>query len=214
MLCVHSKNRMPFICHNFAGDMMAPSAIPQSVELQKKLTDLHIEQWLADDFLKIRWWVLLGLLIAMGIAWLLLLDKAKVKEACLFLVLAIIVIMGIDEYGEELVLWDYPTDLIPIFPPLTSANLMSVPLAYSIAFQRFPDLKRYAIAVVILTAIICFLWEPVLVWGGLYELVNWHHAFNFFVYLIAAFSVRFMANKILQIEHKARGPVKTGNGRS
>ncbi len=193
---------------------MAPSEMPQSVELQKKLTELHVERWLAEGVFQIRWWILIGLLIAMCIAWLLLLDKAKAKETCLFLVLAVIVVMGIDEYGEELVLWDYPVDLIPIFPPLTSANLISVPLAYSIAFQRFSDWKRYAIAAVLLTAVISFVLEPVLVWGGLYELVNWHYAYSFIVYLAAAFAVRFMANTILQIEHKARGPAKTGNGRA
>ncbi len=193
---------------------MAPSDIPQSVELQKKLTELHIEQWLDEDVFHIRWWILIALLITMFTAWLLLSDKAKMKETCLFLVLAIIVMLGIDEYGEELVLWEYPTDLIPIFPPLTSANLISVPLAYSIAFARFPDLKRYTIAVVILTAMISFIMEPILAWGGLYELVNWHHVFSFFNYLLVAFIIRFVAKKILEIENKARCLGQTRNGRS
>ena len=193
---------------------MVPSQIPQSVDLQRKLTELHIQGWLADDVFHIRWWILIGLLIAMLIAWLLLLDKAKTKETCLFLVLAIIVVLGIDEYGEELILWEYPTDFIPIFPPLTSSNLISVPLTYSIAFQRFPDLKRYTIAVMILTAIISFILEPALVWGGLYELVNWQHIFSFPLYLSVAFAVRYIAKKILDIENKARCPGQIMNGRA
>lgn len=184
------------------------------MDLQKKLTDLHIEQWLDEDVFHIRWWILLGLLIAMSIAWLLLLNKAKLKETCLFLLLAIIIVLGIDEYGEELVLWEYPTDLIPIFPPLTSANLISVPLAYSIAFARFPDLKRFSIAAVIITAMICFVLEPVLIWGGFYELVFWQHIYSFFVYLLAAFGIRYIANKILNIENKTRFLGQTRHGRA
>ena len=183
---------------------MVPSEIPQSVDLQKKLTELHIEEWLADDVFHVRWWILIGSLIVMFIAWLLLIDKAKMKETCLFLVLAIIIVLGIDEYGEELVLWEYPTDLIPIFPPLTSLNLISVPLFYSIAFQRFPDRKRFTIAVVIITAMICFVLEPILVWGGLYELINWQYIYSFFVYLLVAFVIRCIAKKILEIENKTR----------
>ncbi len=193
---------------------MVSNEIPQSVLFQQKLTDLHIEQWLAEEVFHARWWILIGLLIVMWLAWFLLLDKAKAKEACLFLVLAFIVVLGIDEYGEELVLWEYPTDIIPIFPPLTSANLISVPLTCSIVFQRFPDLKRYAIAVLILTATISFVFEPLLAWGGLYQLVNWRYVYSFFVYLAAAFAVRFIAKKFLQIEDKARGLAKIGNGRT
>ena len=209
-----SKNRMPIICHNFAGDMMAPSAIRPSVELQKKLTELRIEQWLADDVFHARWWILIGLLIVLCIAWFLLLDKARAKEACLFLVLAIIVVLGIDEYGVELILWEYPTRLTPIFPPLISVKLFSMPLIYSIAFQRFPALKRYTIAVVILTAIISFVLEPLLAWGKLYTLVNWRHVYSFCVYLLAALTVRFLAKKLLQIEQRARSLGQINNGRA
>ena len=191
---------------------MAPSEIPQSVELQKKLTELHVKEWLADDVFHIRWWILIGLMIGMFIAWLLLLDKAKMKETCLFLVLAIIIILGIDEYGVELILWEYPIDLIPIFPPLTSLNLISVPLTYSIAFQRFPDRKTYTVAVVILTAMISFILEPILVWRGFYKLVNWHPIYSFFVYLIVAFVIRFVAKKILEIENKTRCFDRIKNG--
>ncbi len=182
--------------------------------MQKKLTKLRIEQWLADDVFHARWWILIGLLIVLCIAWFLLLDKEKAKEACLFLALAIIVVLGIDEYGVELILWEYPTRLTPIFPPLISVKLFTMPLIYSMAFQRFPGLKRYTIAVVILTAIISFVLEPLLVWGKLYTLVNWRHAYSFCVYLLAALTVRFLAKKLLQIEQKACGLGQVRNGRA
>jgi hypothetical protein len=191
---------------------MVPSVIPQSVELQKKLTALHVEEWLQDDVFQVRWWILIVMLIAMLVAWFLLLDKTKKKETCLFLVLAAIIVLGIDEYGDELILWEYPTDVIPIFPPLTSLNLISVPLAFSIAFQRFPDLKGYTVAVLIITAMISFGLEPVLAWGGIYELVNWNPVFSFFNYLLVAFLIRFLAKKVLEIESKARcrGMIRSG----
>jgi membrane associated rhomboid family serine protease len=184
--------------------MMAQSGIPQSVDLQTKLTELHIQEWLTEDFLHIRWWILLGSLAAMYIGWYLLLDKSKKKETCLFLVLAIIIQLAIDEYGDELILWEYPTDLIPLFPPLTSLNLISMPLSLSIAFQMFPDLKRYTVAALIISAAISFVLEPLLALGGLYELVNWQYIFSFLVYLMVAFGIRFVAKKLLELETKNR----------
>lgn len=193
---------------------MVSNGIPQSVVLQKELTDLHIEQWLSNEVFHARWWTLIGLLAAMFIAWLWLADKAKMKETCLFLVLAIIVALGINEYGEELVLWDFPTDILPIFPPLTSVNLICAPLAYSIAFQRFPDLKRYAIAVGAITAAISFVLEPLLVWGGFYRLLNWRHIYSFLVYFVTALVIRCIAKKIIEIENKARRLSQSTHGRA
>jgi uncharacterized membrane protein len=79
-----------------------------------------------------------------------------------------------------------------------------VPLSLSIAFQRFPDLKRYTAAAVIITAVISFVLEPLLALGGLYELVNWQYVYSFFVYLLIAFGIRFAAKKLLEIENKSR----------
>lgn len=193
---------------------MVPSGIPQSVDLQSKLTELHIQEWLTQDVFHTRWWILIGSLAAMYIGWFLLLNKAKKKETCLFLLLAVIIQLGIDEYGEELILWEYPTDLIPIFPPLTSLNLISVPLSLSIAFQRFPDLKRYTAAAVVITATTSFVLEPLLAWGGLYELVNWQYVYSFFVYLLVAFGIRFIAKKLLEIENRNHHLAQNNNGRA
>ena len=91
-----------------------------------------------------------------------LLDKSRRMEICLYAPLALIIAMGIVEYGEELTLWDYPTDIIPIFPPLTSANLLMLPLSYSLAHQYFHTTGRFVVAVLIITGVICFVIEPLL----------------------------------------------------
>lgn len=184
--------------------MPAASEIPKSVEYQKHLTSMHIDAWKRNDVFTIEWWILILLIIVSLIVWWLLVDKARLKEACVFASLALIIVLAVNEYGQELVLWDYPVDIIPIFPPLTSANLLILPLAYSIAYQHFKTTKRFIWVALITTAVICFIIEPLMSWGGLYQLIHWQYYFNYPVYVLIAILARFFTIGIYRITQKSR----------
>lgn len=170
--------------------------IPKDVGIQKELTDMHIKEWLRDDVWHFRWWLLIALIIMLFIVWWIMLDKARMREICLFVVLSTIVFMAINEYGEELTLWDYPTDVIPIFPPLSSINLIGLPLIYSQVYQHYNQRKSFIWATIIISAVICFIAEPILSWGGLYHLIHWKYYFSFPIYVVISISVRAIAIKI------------------
>lgn len=175
------------------------SEIPKSVDIQKQLTDAHIKEWLETDFLHFRWWLLIVLFAALLLIWWMLLDKARILEVGLFVVLSAILFMGVHEYGEELTLWDYPTDIIPVFPPLSSFNLLSLPLLYSLVYQNFGKGKKFLYAALLTTAVFCFLLEPLLSWGGFYHLLHWNYFFSAVVYFAVAISVRAVVKKIYAI---------------
>jgi hypothetical protein len=174
------------------------SSIPESVNIQKQLTDTHIKGWLSDDVFQFRWWLLIILIVIIILVWLVMLDKSRLPEILLFTVLSVILFMGINEYGEELVLWDYPIDIIPIFPPMSSINLISSPLIYSQIYQRF-DGKRFIYAILITTAVICFAIEPLLSLIGLYQLIHWNYFLSYPVYIIAILLSKRATNKIIKI---------------
>jgi len=177
-------------------------AIPKSVDIQRELTDIHIQEWLREDVFHFKWWFLIAFLVILALIWWIMLDKSRSMEICLFVILSVIVFMGINEYGEELTLWDYPTDLIPIFPPLSSVNLISFPLIYSLVYQRFGKGKRFVYAVIITSAVICFLFEPLLTWGGFYYLIHWQYYFSFPIYTIVAIGIKAAVMKIYAIKEK------------
>lgn len=188
--------------------MPAVSQIPQSVKDQQHLTSIHIDEWINNDVFKFRWWVLLGLLVISFVIWWILIDKARLKEVCLFTAMAYIVTLALNEYGEELILWDYPTDIIAIFPPLSSINLLILPLAYSLTYQRFKPTKHFIWATFIVTAIICFAMEPIFSWGGLYQLINWRYYFSYPLFVLVAIIIRLFTIKILKITEKSREAVR------
>ena len=184
--------------------MPEASPVPQSVELQRQLTSDHIDQWLAEDFLRLRWWVLIVFYIVCAVIWWKLLDKRRLKEVILFSALAYIAVLAINEYGQELILWDYPTDIIPFFPPLSSVNLLLLPPLYSLIYQRFSSPKAYFVAVLAGTAVFCFALEPLLAWGGFFELLNWKYWMSFPVYVVMALLVRLLTTVALKITAKNR----------
>lgn len=180
------------------------SEIPKDVGIQRQLTSIHIEEWIKEDVFRLRWWLLIGLILIWLFIWWKAADKSRFHAVCLFAALVTIVTMGINEYGEELTLWDYPTDILPIFPPLSSINLISLPLIYSIAYQHFKTWKSFIWAVLAITAVICLVLEPILEWIDFYQLLKWKHFYSFPIYVAMVIGIRAAVNKIADINEKAK----------
>jgi hypothetical protein len=180
-----------------------PSDIPQSVKDQTELTKANIDDWLKNDVFHAGWWILICLVVLTVIIWLVLLDKSRLKETVLFAALFFIIILATDEYGDELILWYYPVDIIPIFRTLTSYNLLLLPMAYSLVYQYFKTTRRFVFAALAVTAVICFAVEPLLSLGNLYRLLNWQYWWGFPFYFAAALLVRKITLKAFSISERS-----------
>lgn len=172
------------------------SQMPKSVGLQRYLTSIRIDDWIKNDAFSFKWWFLLGLIFVSLLVWWNLLDKFRLNEVLLYVTLATLIVLVIAEYGTELTLWDYPTDIIPIFLPLSSINLMILPLIYSLIYQYFVTKKSFVWATLIITAVICFIIEPILVWGGFYQLIHWKYYYSFAIYVSLSILIRIVVIKI------------------
>lgn len=177
-----------------------PTDTPQSVEMQRQLSDMHLSNWLQYDLFHANWWILIGLICISVVAWFLLVRREGLRQTCLYAAIALLLTLGLFEYGEELILWDYPTDIIPYFPPLTSVNLLILPLAFSILYQRLRSWKSFLWAALGACVAVSFVIEPLLALGRIYELVNWRYYFSLPVYFILAVFTRFLTGKIVSIE--------------
>lgn len=184
------------------------SGIPKDVEIQKQLTSVHIDEWLKEDVFQLRWWLLIGLYLALVVIWWKMADKSRLRVICVYLALGFILAMGVHEYGEELTLWDYPTDVIPIFPPLSSINLIALPMIYSIVYQRYRTRKGFIVATLVITAVICLIVEPLLSWIGFFQLLKWRYIFSFPLYVVMAILIRGITNKIIRHQSKIQGIVR------
>lgn len=180
---------------------LAATGMSADVPIQKLLTTMRIEEWLQEDLFHFRWWFLVGLFIFSMVVWWRLVDKARLPEITLCAGLTAIATLILDEFGEELALWDYPTDVFPIFPPLTAINLASLPIIYSLIYQYCKTWESFLRASIVMAAVFAFAFEPLLVWGGFYQLLKWKYYYGFPIYIILASLIRWLVVKI----HAAAG---------
>jgi hypothetical protein len=184
--------------------LLSIRSIPPDVEIQRKLTYLRIDVWLREDVFHFRWWFLLIVFILSAFFWWKKVEKARLYEIILYAALVIIITLGLDEIGEELCLWDYPTDVVPVFPPLTAINLASLPMIYSLIYQRFKTWKSFIWATLIMAAIFCFVFEPILVWGGFYQTLKWKYYYGFPIYTAMALCIKLAVTKIFAVVDEAK----------
>lgn len=183
--------------------LLSVTSIPIETELQQKLTAVHVETWLREDVFHSQWWLLLGLLILAVVVWWKLLNKTQLPEIILYAVLTMIIMMGVDEYGEELTLWAYLVNILPIFPVITALNLVFLPMVFSLIYQYFPTWKSFSLASVIMAGLLSFILEPFLVRGSFYQLLNWEYYYSFAVYIAVALLIRWFVTKIFAIAERA-----------
>lgn len=170
--------------------------IPIDVEVQWKLTMARFDEWIKGDVLSFHWWSLLVLCIICAYAWWKLTDKSRLNELILYTGLIIIMIIVLDELGEELSLWVYTTDLFPIFPPITAIDFSCMPMVYSLIYQYFRPWKSFIIATVVMAIIFCFACEPIFVWSGIYKMLKWKSYYGFPIYISLAIMSKAVVNKI------------------
>lgn len=173
------------------------------VEIQRLLTSAHIEKWMQDVF-HFQWCFLLGLSIIAVSLWWKLLNKSRLPEVLLYAVLTTIIMMGIDECGEELTLWVYPIYLFPVFPVITASNLVFVILTLSLTHQYFPTWKSFSAAAIVVSGLLSFVLEPAFAFMRLYQLLNWNYGYNFLIYISVALLVRVIVITLYSIAHHAQ----------
>lgn len=135
-----------------------------------------------------RWWFKLSMLFVPWALWFALRKKessGRLMTAGLF-VMALALFL--DSVGITLGLWFYPTVIVPLLPEALSFNLSVLPVVTMLSIQFFPRMKPLYKAVPYAAAG-AFVFEPLMVWMGLYEPIHWKHIYTFPVligiYLIA-----------------------------
>jgi hypothetical protein len=189
--------------------MYMTAVLTKAAELQIQLTDQRFDEWLLEDVFHIRWWALPLLFIIDICVWWKVIDKSRLNEIILFAAITSIMILALDELGEELTLWDYPTDVFPLFPPVAAINLSCLPSFYAILYQFFSKWKGYVIASVLMAAFSCFVFEPIFIGLGMYQLLTWKPYYGFPLYFAIGIITKALLGMIKAINKKNSSPACT-----
>lgn len=184
------------------------------MKVQQELTRARLDDWVEKLFSP-GWWFLLFLFIISTIIWWKTANKAKLPEIILHASIIIIMTLALDQLGEELSLWYYPVDVTPLFPPLSAVDLSSLPMVYSIIYQRFSKWKGFLIASILMSSIFCFILEPLFVWIGVYQPIIWKSYYGFPIYIAMGIIAKAAADKVRSVAAKSGGgPTVRKSGRA
>jgi len=169
----------------------------QIAELETQLTHIKIEHWLNDDLFTPQWWLLLVILVMPWIIWWKYVDRTRLLQITLLGMFTLILSSYLDAMGSELALWQYNKMLVPLWSRLISVDFSIMPVTYMFIFQYFRAWRTFAVASIVMALLYSFLAEPLVAWLGIYQLNSWNHWYSFLIYILLAFSVRLLVEKLL-----------------
>ena len=183
---------------------ISAEGLGQAVQDQWQLSLARIDEWKSELF-SLNWWVLLALFFINLLLWLRLADKRRLGELALHTALVIIWVIVLDELGEEMSLWYYTVDIIPLFPPMTAIDIACLPLTYMLIYQYTKRWPSFLIATAAMSVVFCFVFEPIFVWGGIYKMLAWESWYGLPIYFFIGAASRFMMRRIIAVSFKAQG---------
>jgi hypothetical protein len=174
----------------------------QVAALTKLAIQARIDNWLGEGFGSWRWWVLVMLLIFPWVIWAKLVDKKQLHELTLFGMIVMVYSITLDELGFMLGLWNYPLDVIPVFPRLTSIDYTVVPIIFMLIYQCFPTWKSFFWALVTVAAVFAFVVEPIIVYLRFYIIIKWLYLYSFIIYIVMGLISKWMTRLLVDITRK------------
>ena len=180
-------------------------SVEQISEMARMLTEARIENWLREGGGSWHWWVLVILLILPWFIWAKLVDKKKLLELAFFGMIIMVYSITLDELGFHLSLWNYPVDVIPVLPRLSSIDYTVMPIILMQIYQCFPTWKSFLWALVCVSFIFSFVVEPIIVKLGFYVLIKWMHYYSFVIYIFMGLTSRWLTKVVVDITRNHNG---------
>jgi hypothetical protein len=158
--------------------------------------DVNFKYWMQSNLFSLAWWIMLITFIVLWVIWWKYLNKTKLFEIITYGFMISFIATVIDELGVALVLWGYPNTLFPIFPPLVFVNLGAIPIILMLIYQHFKTWKLFIVASLITSLLLAFVFEPLTIWLGIYEIYNWRFIYSVPIYFFTPLFFKWLINKI------------------
>ncbi|WP_404822254.1 CBO0543 family protein [Paenibacillus lycopersici] len=158
-----------------------------------ELIHQKIQFWYEHVLFSGLWWVNLAFAILPWLLWLGFRKKESTNRLLFSGQFVIIVSLVLDLTGDQLGLWYYRFNVIPVFPTYVPWDLTLMPVTIMCFLQVKPDYNPY-IKAVLFALVSSYLGEPFFQWMGIYVLTHWKFFYSvpiqFAIYLMAHYMAR------------------------
>ncbi|CQR72241.1 hypothetical protein SOV_12040 [Sporomusa ovata DSM 2662] len=163
---------------------------------------LSYNYWIQHALFTWQWWFLLLILVIPWYFWWLMVDKRRLLEIWCYGAMTFIAVQAADTAGVANALWMYPIRLLPKSPHMLSIDITILPIIFMQIYQSYSQWKAFIIASFIMAACLAFIAEPILVWMGIYELLNWKYYYSFPIYILITVTLKCIMETIKSLQQK------------
>jgi hypothetical protein len=152
---------------------------------------IHI--WAEHVVFSDLWWMGVGLTIIPWIIWFMVRPKQSTDRLLYIGLMAAIFSTVFDVLGDQIALWHYRFNVIPILPTYIPWDLTLMPVSVMLALQFKPNANPYMKAS-IFAVLTSYVAEPFFNWLGVYQPKIWRYSYSlpiqFLVYIAAHYLLR------------------------
>jgi hypothetical protein len=143
------------------------------IQANSTLHDLMVTKWFTEGLFSMKWWGVVGFVTFSYILCFSLMDKTRLIKTILFGALMSVFCVVIDTMGCNFNLWAYPTPILPMAPNMFLYDITALPMYYMLIYQHAYSWKSYAVWNIAASAILAFVFTPLLVTLGLFQMIHW-----------------------------------------
>ncbi|WP_186579324.1 CBO0543 family protein [Aquibacillus kalidii] len=170
------------------------------INTQKELRWLRWEYWVNEVFLTWQWLFLIFSVCFTIFIFVKLVDRTKLTKVLLVGTSSLMIVTFLDVLGAELVLWDYPTMVVPWGSRLICVDII-ISIIFMLIYQFFPNWKKYVIASLIVSAIFSFILEKVAIWMEIYHPFAWKSIYSFPIYCLLLITIKWVVDRVYSLEN-------------
>lgn len=185
--------------------------IEMIIQSNSTLHDLMTTKWLTQDLFSVKWWGVIGFIIFSYILGFSLMDKTRLTKTILFGALISVFTVVVDIVGCNSNLWAYTVYIYPMTPSIFIYDITALPVYYMLIYQHAYSWKSYAVWNIGFSAIMGFVFTPLLVTLGLLQFIKWPY-FNVFMMLsFIGFLAKAATSLIISFEDQYQANQQTSH---
>jgi hypothetical protein len=175
-------------------------------DIQKDQTELWTSYWQQySSFGDWQFWVLVLLFVLPLIVLFFSIDKRKALLLGFYGYNVHVFFTYVDAIGANMIKWFYPYKIFPILASSVSLDVSLVPITYMLIYQfTLNREKNYYVFMILLSSVFAFVFKPLLVAIGLFEMGIGTNYFTLFIcYVGVGVIAKWITNLFVYFEKKA-----------
>ncbi|SFM34978.1 hypothetical protein [Pelosinus propionicus] len=179
------------------------------MQTKSMLHNIAVTKWFTQDLLSIKWWGAIGFVIFSYILCFSLMDKTRLTKTVLFGSLISVFAVVVDIIGSNFNYWTHTVFILPMTPSIFLYDITALPMYYMLIYQHAYSWKSYAVWNIGASAIMGFVFSPLLAILGIIRFDNFSNFDNFLMISFIGFLAKAATSLIFSFEDQYQSTQQT-----